>query len=181
MLDAQVYALLDITVLNLLVDDNSDGALGNVVHNTGLSVVNLVWHTICELGIYSCPLRPFRPILLPGCQCHSPLLNGTVGLDIHDVSDFVLSQVCGQLDHTLARILVFQRFIYRAVESHLLLEITAERIARASSETSWMTHFDGVTEGIVVGFVVVVAVAGTVGDAVSRIHKTLWVGENPGP
>lgn len=43
-----------------------------------------------------------------------------------------------------------------------------------------MTHFDGVTEGVVVGLVGIVAVAGTVGVALSRIHKTLWVGENPG-
>lgn len=65
MLDAQVDALLDITVLDLLVDDNSDGALGNVVHNTGLSVVNLVWHTICELETNSRPVRSLWPILFP--------------------------------------------------------------------------------------------------------------------
>jgi len=94
-LDSQVDSLLDVPVLDLLVDDDTDSTFRNVVDDASLSVVNLVWHT---------------------------LLNSTVRLDINDVSDFVLAQVGGQLDHTL------------------LPELSGERIARSCAETCWMTH-----------------------------------------
>ena len=46
MLDSEVDSFLDVTVLNLLIDDDTDGALRDVVDNTGLAVVDLVWHTV---------------------------------------------------------------------------------------------------------------------------------------
>jgi hypothetical protein len=45
-LDSEVDPLFDITVLHLLVDDDADGALCDVVDDTRLSVVDLVWHTV---------------------------------------------------------------------------------------------------------------------------------------
>jgi len=58
--DTEVDSLLDVSVLDLLVDDDTDCALCDVVNDSGLAMINLVRHT---------------------------LLNSTVCLDINDVSN----------------------------------------------------------------------------------------------
>lgn len=74
MLDTDVDSLLHVPVADLLVDDDPDGRLGDVVDDAGLSVVDLVGHA---------------------------LLDGTVGLDVDNVTDTVRLHVRAESDHAL--------------------------------------------------------------------------------
>lgn len=73
-LDSYIDPLLNVSMPDLLVDDYTDGGLGDVVHDTSLSVVDLVRHTFL----------------------HSP-----VDLDIDDVAHSVCLQISVQGDHAL--------------------------------------------------------------------------------
>lgn len=96
-LDSDVDSLLDVSVLDLLVDDDTDSRLGDVVDDTSLSVVDLEGHT---------------------------LLDGTVRLNVDDISNAVLSEVGVQGNHTL------------------LAEVPAEGIAGARSLSVGVTHLE---------------------------------------
>lgn len=73
-LNADVHSLLDVSVSDKLVEDNSEGGLGDVVHNTGLSVVDLVGHTMVKRSIRCCrtPIRETENKLTPSERHHLP-------------------------------------------------------------------------------------------------------------
>jgi len=73
-LNTDVDALLQVTVANALVDNDTNSRLGDVVHNTGTTVVELVGKT---------------------------LLDSSVGLDVNDITDLVGLEVGGKRDRTM--------------------------------------------------------------------------------
>ena len=64
MLDSDIDPLLDVSVAHALVYDYAHGALGDVVDDSGFSVVNFVWHTVdCQrLNIPNTPHSSFGEI-----------------------------------------------------------------------------------------------------------------------
>ena len=94
-LNAKVDSLGDHASSDALVDDDSDGVLGHVEHTSGTSVVNLMGHT---------------------------LLEGTVGLDVNDVSSAVDAVISGEVLNTV------------------LAEVTGEHVARSAPDTLGVNH-----------------------------------------
>ena len=68
MFNSQVNSLFNVSVTDNLVDNNTNGRFGDVVNNTGFTVVVFVWHTF---------------------------LDRTVGFDVNDITDLVSLQVGG--------------------------------------------------------------------------------------
>lgn len=73
-LNTEVDTLLEVSVTNNLVDDDTNRGLGNVIDDTSSTLVPLVWHT---------------------------LLDSTVTLDIDNVADLIGLHVGGQWNDTI--------------------------------------------------------------------------------
>lgn len=152
-LNTDVNALLEVSVADLSIQDDADGRLGHIVDNTGLSVVDLVGHTLLDGTCAS-----VSPYLLPSCARR---LFRTVGHNIHDISDLVDAEVGRERDleggsHQFG----LWRCGGRSTTHHtLLLEISREpamlsakrsgarwscgrdlRIARTRAKTGGVTH-----------------------------------------
>lgn len=51
--NSDVHLLLDDTGVHLLIDSNADGSLGDIEHNTGTALVELMGHTLVDGTINS--------------------------------------------------------------------------------------------------------------------------------
>lgn len=99
-LDTDVDTLLEVSVADLLVDDDADGGFGNVVNDTGLAVVDLVWH-LNGTNKPTCQSSALFPVFCEVCRSTYTLLDSAVGLDVDNVSDSVGFQVGRQMNCAL--------------------------------------------------------------------------------
>lgn len=91
-LDAEVDTLLDVPVANDLVDDNTNGVWCHVVDDAGSSAISALRQKIQQE--YVC-MKLDEPVVV---FVRHTLLLGGVSLDIDDITNAVVDEVCRQFD-----------------------------------------------------------------------------------
>jgi len=99
----QVDTLLHVSTVDDLVADDTDSSGGDVVDDTGLSVVELVGlletHTQTVAGLARLAKGGF--VMFNHAVTYHTLLLSGVGLDVNDITDSVSGQVSGHLGGTM--------------------------------------------------------------------------------
>ena len=121
-LNTDVDTLLNVAAANLLVDDDTNRGLGNVVDDTSLAVCaqkftssqHMIPHPSFQHSNCSRLQAHYSPVVV---LVRHTAVDGTVGLDVNNVSNLVGLQVGGERDGTL------------------LTEVAGEKVPGAGAET----------------------------------------------
>jgi hypothetical protein len=112
-LNADVDSLLNVSVSDLLVDDHTDRGLGDIVDDTSFTIIIRARLVLSGFGIAAYRICNLPLVVFVG---HT-LLDGSVGLDINNISDLVVNKICGELDGALGS------------------KVTGEKVTGASTKT----------------------------------------------
>lgn len=128
-LHTDVYSLLDVTVTNDLVDDNTDGVGGDIVDDTGTATLH---HDPLAFLVVKCPSANIPVVVL----VRHTLLLGRIRLDVDDISNAVGNQVGRQLNRTVFCVLLLvQPPLPKPQSIRRTLEATLEHVARTRAVT----------------------------------------------
>ena len=122
MLDAHVDSLLDVPVADLLVDDDAHGAFADVIDNARLAVVHFVWHAELEVRKRPCIFVSRTKVCDESIQALLPLLNSSIGLDVHDVAN----PVAHENRHSIATPAIYlycRRYVPRGIMPRFLKDL----------------------------------------------------------
>ena len=124
-LDAHADPLGQDLAADALVDDNTNGALGDVEDTSSLAMVSLVGHTLLESTTSWTNIlvnQKLKNFWVPQKDIYRSVQMPT--LDINNVSDLVHLKIGGEVLHSR------------------LLEATREHVSRSATVSSWVSHSD---------------------------------------
>lgn len=128
-LHTDVYSLLNVTVTDDLVDDNTDGVGGDIVDDTGTAIL---YHDPLASLVVKCPSANIPVVVL----VRHTLLLGRIRLDVDDISNAVRNQVGRQLNRTVFCVsLLVQPPLPKPQSIRRTLEATLEHVARTRAVT----------------------------------------------
>ena len=134
MLDPDVHPLLDVSVADDLVDDDTNSTGSDIVDNASSTVVTCKSCVRCETRSRDEPMVVF---------VRHALLLGSVGLDVNNVTNPVVKEVCREFDVTLLCKSEVSERIERDSTKPRTLEFALEEIAGTRPVTERVRHFEG--------------------------------------